>query len=230
MDDRTAFKHELYASGSQLYFRLRKGGCRLCSAIVYRTLFSNLNLYAAILLLLSSALVRRIFQTQPTGPTHTLSLFHANKAQHYASMVTYRKMVRVATTRMRALGPPGTPHTIEGSASIVRTPPRSEQSKGARDDRTTTATVQMHTTDHADHTPHGPHESMTRADSLLMGHSRRFPQKAAGHTSRASITVNGTHIAAKHWDHAAPLSECGKKVEQAAQRRQERSGTSALAH
>ncbi len=55
---------------------------------------------------------------------------------------TYTTMVRVATARMRVLGPPGKPHTMEGSASMVRTPPPLlVQSKGAREFRTTTASA-----------------------------------------------------------------------------------------
>jgi hypothetical protein len=42
---------------------------------------------------------------------------------------------------MRVLGPPGKPHTMEGSASMVRTPPLLVQSKGAREFRTTTASA-----------------------------------------------------------------------------------------
>jgi hypothetical protein len=65
-------------------------------------------------------------QWQPTG------------CSAHCSRRTHVIMVRAATARMRALGPPGTPHTMDGSAFMVLTPPLLEQSYGARDDRTTT--------------------------------------------------------------------------------------------
>jgi hypothetical protein len=55
----------------------------------------------------------------------------------------YSAIVIAATTRMRALGLPGTPHSKSGLESIVYTPLRSVQSKGAREERATPA-IQPH--------------------------------------------------------------------------------------
>jgi hypothetical protein len=79
-------------------------------------------------------------------PTPTLSPMRENIRSKQTSTMshkcsTYVTTVRTATARMRALGPPGTPQRMDGSASMVRTPPLLVQTKGARDDRTTTATA-----------------------------------------------------------------------------------------
>ena len=55
----------------------------------------------------------------------------------------YSAIVIAATTRIRALGLPGTPHSKSGLESIVYTPLRSVQSKGAREERATPA-IQPH--------------------------------------------------------------------------------------
>jgi hypothetical protein len=50
----------------------------------------------------------------------------------------YTTKATAAATLIRALGPPGTPHTTEGSATMTLTVPLVMQLKGAKAVRTTT--------------------------------------------------------------------------------------------
>jgi hypothetical protein len=52
--------------------------------------------------------------------------------------MAYTATMTAPQTNMRACAPPGAPQTMEGSASMVRTPLRVVQSKGAREERMTT--------------------------------------------------------------------------------------------
>ena len=106
---------------------------------------------------------------QMTPPPHTPFLcrnrMHPNATgmprAYPASMIPPRR-------RMRSCGPPGTPHTMEGSASMVGTPLRVVQSKGASVDRMTTARgtheAPETTPQHGVNDTHYPPESSARAD------------------------------------------------------------------
>jgi hypothetical protein len=63
---------------------------------------------------------------------------HKKVAKKRGSPPAKSTRVAMATGFMRAWGPPGTSHTMDGSASIVRTPLREVHVKGTREDFTIT--------------------------------------------------------------------------------------------